>query len=104
MCVPESDPRLRRARDWLVAHHRPDGVPGFAADTAQWTDGMRHYYQAAAARALGPDPGRWREELTAHLLATQRRDGSWQNASFLMKEDDPLIATTFALMALAAAR
>jgi hypothetical protein len=101
--VPESDPRVRRARDWLVAHHRADGVPGFSAETAQWTAGMRHYYQAAAARAL-PAEGDWRPALHAELARTQRPDGSWRNDSFLMKEDDPLIATTFALVALTAAR
>jgi hypothetical protein len=39
--------------------------------------------------------------MAASLKATQRRDGSWRNSENLVKEDDPLIATPFAVMALA---
>lgn len=35
------------------------------------------------------------------LLRTQRSDGSWVNPQNLVKEDDPLIATGFAVRALA---
>jgi hypothetical protein len=38
----------------------------------------------------------WREELERAQLA----DGSWRNAEMLVKEDDPLIATAFAVAAL----
>jgi hypothetical protein len=34
------------------------------------------------------------------LKGTQRADGSWVNAENLVKEDDPLIATPFAVQAL----
>jgi hypothetical protein len=37
------------------------------------------------------------------LLRTQRSDGSWANPENLVKEDDPLIATPFAIRALVAA-
>jgi hypothetical protein len=66
---------------------------------------MVYYYLAARARVfrrIGSRDGL--EETAARLLALQRADGSWANPSFLMKEDDPLIATSFALMALASAR
>jgi hypothetical protein len=35
------------------------------------------------------------------LKRTQRHDGSWANPENLVKEDDPLIATAFAVRALA---
>jgi hypothetical protein len=35
------------------------------------------------------------------LLTEQREDGSFWNANALQKENDPLIATAFALIALA---
>jgi hypothetical protein len=102
-----SDPRLGRALDWLRAHHRVDRVPGFPADSVQdWAGGMIHYYLAASARVFrkfGGPPG-WQKEMTAALVARQQADGSFKNGSFLMKEDDPLIATVFALQALVAAR
>jgi hypothetical protein len=111
MGVGTDDARLRNAREWLIAHHRSDRVPGFAAETDPWATGMWHYYLAASARALAalgvkqaPTGEDWRRDVVLALAKTQRKDGSWANGSFLMKEDDPLIATTFALMALAAAR
>jgi hypothetical protein len=38
--------------------------------------------------------------MAANLRATQRHDGSWRNPENLVKEDDPLIATPFAITAL----
>jgi hypothetical protein len=107
MGIPPGDPRLRDARDWLVTNHRSDRVPGFQDAEDRWSTGMVGYYQAASARALAalgvteaPAGHDWRRELVTTLLAAQRPDGSFLSSSFLMKEDDPLIATTFALSAL----
>jgi hypothetical protein len=49
-----------------------------------------------------PEPVRTqrREAIVAQLVSTQRADGSWRNESARMREDDPLIATSFALVAL----
>ena len=38
------------------------------------------------------------------LLKRQHADGSWRNASALMREDDPLIATSFAIIILAGSK
>ena len=95
------------ALDWLLKHHRVDGVPGFDESTRKWRDGMLYYYLAASAQAFQAakrGPRAWREEMLDSLVARQHEDGSFKNASFLMKEDDPLIATTLALLALTAAR
>ncbi len=102
-----SDPRVKAALDWLSAHHRVDRVPGFPEDCAQdWATGMVHYYLAASARVFRRfgGPPDWKKGLTDALIRGQGTDGSFKNASFLMKEDDPLIATAFALQALVAAR
>ena len=109
--VPPDNKELQRARDWLVAHHRIDQVPGIPADNpSNWHRGLRFYYLAASARAfqeLGVDQapaGRgWREDLVKTLLAAQRDDGSWVNQIGTQKEDDPLIATCLALQALVSA-
>jgi hypothetical protein len=95
------------ALDWLSKHHRVDGVPGFDESTAKWRDGLLYYYLATSAQAFQAakqGPQGWQREMVDGLIARQRGDGSFQNASFLMKEDDPLIATTLALTALLATR
>jgi len=94
------------ALEWLTNHHRIDGVPGFDDATAKWRDGMLYYYLAASSQAFRQTrggPRGWQEEMIRGLAARQREDGSFKNASFLMKEDDPLIATTLALLALTSA-
>jgi hypothetical protein len=94
--APEND-RVQAARRWLTAHDRPDGATGFAGLAYQrWTAGLRFYYAAASAEVFGKRS----EDLSASLAATQRGDGSWRNTENLVKEDDPLIATAFAVMAL----
>ena len=57
---------------------------------------------AHAARHLGKRA--WAEALAEELLRRQHIDGSWRNAATEMREDDPLVATPFALAALGLAR
>jgi hypothetical protein len=52
----------------------------------------------AVARDLARRPG---SGIVDAVKRTQRSDGSWANAENLVKEDDPLIATAFAIRALA---
>ena len=69
--------------------------------------GVYHYYAASLARLppgtllseSGPVP---RPRLLARdLLARQRNDGSWVNPAHAQREDEPILATAFALIALA---
>jgi hypothetical protein len=55
-------------------------------------------FTAAGARA------HWAEALAEQLLARQRDDGSWANLQGFMREDDPLVATSFAVRTLAICR
>ena len=87
--VPDEDPRITKAIAWLKDHHQADRAPGFDDGTGQpWGLGLRFYYAHAISRVL-PD-------LPIELPA-QAGDGSFRNTVNLVKEDDPLIATTFAL-------
>lgn len=80
-------------RRWLHTHHRTDAVPGFATPTRQrWAQGLRFYYAAAVAAAAPELP-------VAPLVGPPRPDGSFANPEPIVKEDDPLIATAFALRA-----
>jgi squalene-hopene/tetraprenyl-beta-curcumene cyclase len=103
-----SHPRVRAAAEWLVTHHDLGRVPGFPADFPKaWSAGMIHYYLAASARVFrqlaiqeAPKGHPWAREMATALLARQQPDGSFKNSNFLMKEDDPLLATAFSLTAL----
>ena len=44
------------------------------------------------------------QQLSAELLARQAADGSWRNDATEMREDEPVIATSFAVAALALCR
>ena len=89
--VPDSDDRMARAIAWLDRHHQADRVPGFdEAESPQtsWSTGLRFYYAAAIARARPQQRVR---------LPEQADDGSFRNVNGRVREDDPLIATTFAI-------
>lgn len=91
--VSEEDPRIAKAIEWLKQHHRTDRAPGFDEGSGkQWESGLRFYYGHAISRVLPDLPVE---------LPTQSVDGSFRNSVNLVKEDDPLIATTFALYVLA---
>jgi hypothetical protein len=93
--VDNEDPRIARARKWLRDRHQPNRVPGFEEGPRYlWSEGLRFYYAAAVTRAA---PG------LPVLLPPQRADGSFRNSINLVKEDDPLIATAFALRVLSKA-
>lgn len=78
--------------DWVRSHHILDGAPGFDVPPYQgWKQGLRFYYGAAVTEAM---PG------LPVLLLPQKQDGSFVNSSILVKEDDPLIATAFAVRVL----
>jgi hypothetical protein len=103
---------VRAAAEWLVSHHAVGRVPGFPEDCPQaWSAGMIHYYLAASARVFrrlnieeAPKGHSWARELVTALGARQQPDGSFKNSNFLMKEDDPLLATAFSLTALVMAK
>jgi hypothetical protein len=58
---------------------------------------------ASPKETLPPRP-RWAEALAEELLVRQRDDGSWANPVDSFREDDPLVATSFAVRALAGCR
>jgi hypothetical protein len=90
--APADDSRVTRGVEWLRAHHNQTHVPGFENGPREaWGLGLRFYYAAAIIRAV---PG------LPVLLLPQKADGSWANPNNLVKEDDPLIATGFAVRVL----
>ena len=100
---PLTDERVVAASHWLTTHHRGMEVPGFIGEPYhRWPRGLAFYYAAVSAKAFHalhlPPP----EGVHASLQQTMHADGSWANPENLVKEDDPLIATSFAVRALVA--
>lgn len=104
--VPDDDPKIVKALDYLRAVHRVDRNPGVPPEMGDFATAMRGYYRAGAAqvfRRFGGPPG-WQPALGDAVLAEQKPEGFWQNESPLQKENDPIVATSFAILALAAAQ
>ncbi|WP_152099579.1 hypothetical protein [Lacipirellula parvula] len=105
--IADNNPHIAAALAWLNAHPNVDAVPGFPNDevSTAMADGLYYYYAASLAHAMAAYPdadfARQAPALAAELLARQRADGSWANPISTMREDDPLVATTLALNALA---
>lgn len=105
--VPRDDERIRAAVGWLEKHpnlHYPEGVPKNSNEN--WGASIQFYHYAVRAecyRALNW-PGPWESDLRNGLRREQRADGSFVNREgYLMKEDDPILCTALAVIALSAA-
>lgn len=113
--VPFDDARVQAASRWLTERFSAQANPGAFPPEAELRRASGYYYYvwtvAHALRAIGAteiatDTGRvhWARALAEALLARQRADGAWANPSTELREDDPLVATPFAMAALAVAR
>ncbi len=106
--VPERDPRVQAAADWLRRYAEasyPAGVPKEGPES--WGAAIRFYHFAARSECSAAISltGPWRSDMLAALAVLQNPDGSFVNReSHLMKEDDPLLATSLAIRGLNHAR
>jgi A-macroglobulin complement component/prenyltransferase/squalene oxidase-like repeat protein len=101
-------PAFLKAQWWLEKHFTPDRHPGTYIPTHEPNRNAVYFYYAASVaktfRLLGVKEvyGRpWAEQLAEALLAKQLPDGSWANPVDLVRENDPIVATAYALTALA---
>ncbi len=96
---------LERGERWLREHHRLDRNPGLEGGPMEaFAEAMRGYYRAGAARCFARrGPAGWHQPLAMAIVAEQHEDGSFRSTNGLQKEDDPIIATAFAVQALAVA-
>ncbi len=113
--LPPDHPRVLAALGWLKRNFSTSTVPGtFEGSREDDREATYFYYcwsLAHAFRSLGvrtfERDGRkvdWAAEIADELLRRQRPDGTWSNRFSASKEDDPLVATPFALGALANGR
>lgn len=110
--LPCDHPRVVAARRWLERHFSATENPGkFPADRRVLQNATYYYWAWSVSHAFlalrqptieTPDgPIDWSTELAERLLELQRPDGSWANRFTDAKEDDPLIATSWAASTLA---
>ena len=99
------DPRVVAVKQWLGKNYTLDENPGMGAQ------GLYYYFQtmskalsAANVDALELEDGRkadWRNELAVKLLSKQREDGSWVNDNGRWMESNPVLVTSYTILALA---
>ncbi|MBX3402666.1 MAG: hypothetical protein KF699_04550 [Phycisphaeraceae bacterium] len=110
--LARDDPRVAAALEWIRRNYTVDENPGMGSD------GL-YYYYVTFARALAawgeptiapPEgepadaPGRdWRADLVARLGAMQNDDGSFRSVDDRWMENNPVLITAYALVALNAA-
>ena len=113
--LPPDHPRVVAAKNWLIRNFTVVTNPGkFERDREVIRDATYYYYCWSLAHALArlkiseidTPAGKinWRETLARELISRQRDDGSWSNRFSDTKEDDPLVATPFAVAALVICR
>jgi squalene-hopene/tetraprenyl-beta-curcumene cyclase len=106
--LPADDPAVRSARDWLAKNFRADAHPGvYVPQHERNRDAVYYYYAASVSKAFrqlgvkevgGKD---WALELVLELARRQKDDGSWANPVELVRENDPIVASANAMIALA---
>jgi len=107
--LDKDDPRVQAAYDWIRRHYTVEENPGMG------TDGL-YYYFVTFARALAAlneptvglikgegmvtDQRDWRKDLIDRLAALQSEDGSFKSLDDRWMENDPVLITAYALIAL----
>ena len=100
----KDDPRVKAVIDWLGRNYTLAENPGmgqqglyfylhlmakaltaYNADTFQTADGKSHD---------------WRYEMMKNFVELQKHDGSWQNENNRFWENDPVLVTSYSLIAL----
>ena len=103
--LTKDDPRVKAATEWLAKHYSFEENPGMCQS------GLFYFYHTAskALAVLGDKTftdadGRkhdWRDELTTAIISRQKEDGSWANPNERWLEGEPVLVTSYALLALA---
>ena len=113
----DADWRRASAKGWFEQHFRASQHPGqYIPAHEPNRQAVYYYYAASVSKALrlakvkavgtvtpkGVGPGKpWAPALAAELVNRQKPDGSWVNPVELVRENEPLVATANAVIALA---
>ncbi len=102
--LARNDPRVISALDYCTKHWTLDENPG------QGVQGLYFYYniltRALSAADIDAIPQQgggtlaWREALLRKVISLQKPDGSWVNENNRWWENDPVLVTSYSLLAL----
>ena len=104
----KESPRRKAAMAWLRKQFRPDQCPGPFGERMEVNRAAVYYYYAMSMAQTSLDQWlvevkttlrMWKEALAEAVIARQNGDGSWQNEAEAFRENDPLVATAFACIA-----
>jgi len=106
------DPRVQAAQKWVTDNYTLEQNPGMPDD--QKLQGLYYYYLSMAkALSLFGSPTvaaadgtklPWASDLGAKLVGFQGPEGSWVNNAMRWMENDKLLATSYAMLALGECR
>ena len=101
--IATGTPAALAAHRWITDRFDPDRHPGDYIPTHERNrDAVYFYYAAATARVFQLTADRpAADRLAAAVRARQQSDGSWLNPVELVREIDPVLATCWAVLALA---
>ena len=103
----------KSTKAWIKTRTSPGEIGGFENQKESgWPKALKFYYLQSLARTMefisASEPMFEKEavsisaEINSLLKMAQREDGRFENQSALMRENDPLIATSFAIIAMSA--
>ena len=96
--IGSAQARIEKAHAWIRNRFTADSCPGFPPDHPRpWASGLHGYWLASAVRLVDAASV---EKIAQAVIARQRSDGSWVNPSDVMLENEPILGTTLAVLAL----
>ena len=113
------DPRVLAAVGWISKNFAIERNPGFETEPNAAKNGQQGYYyylrtmtralaevERASGKAMKITDANgkahdWRREVAAKLVSLQHPDGAWVNSEDRWEEASPILATSFAMEALA---
>ena len=97
--LDKGDPRVRQSVEWMDRNWSVDENPGMGSQGLYYFyDIMTRALDAAKIDKVGGHE--WKKELGAKIVSLQKDDGSWYNENNRFWESDPVLCTSFALLAL----
>jgi squalene-hopene/tetraprenyl-beta-curcumene cyclase len=102
--VNKNDPRVQSAWNWIQGHYTTAEHPGMG-------DASLYYYYHTMAKTLSVygqktitdssgKPHDWSHELAEQIVSQQKPDGAWFNSNARFRENEPVLVTSYTLIAL----